>query len=106
MTTRKEMPAVPIRRRQPTPWVQRVLIVLTLIVAADSLFGDRGFAARARIQRQLATSRAELGGMKNENAGLRVQVRRLKDDPDAIESIAREELGLVRPGELLVLIAR
>ena len=106
MTTRIEMPAVPIRRRQSTPWVQRVLIILTLIVAADSLFGERGLAARARIQRELAERRQDVSVMKNENAGLRSQVRRLGSDPDAIESVAREELGLIRPGELLILIAR
>jgi len=106
MTTRIEMPSVPVRRRAETPWIQRLMIFLTLVVLADSVFGDRGIAERARVQREMERRRQELAAVKQENAGLRVQVRRFKSDPDAIESLAREELGLIRPGELLILIAR
>lgn len=39
-----------------------------------------------------------------ENAGLREQARRLHEDPAMIERIARQDLGLVRPGEILVVL--
>nr|MDQ3347897.1 septum formation initiator family protein [Acidobacteriota bacterium] len=39
-----------------------------------------------------------------ENAGLREQARRLADDPAAIERAAREDLGLIKPGEILVVV--
>jgi cell division protein FtsB len=42
--------------------------------------------------------------LKAENAGLREQARRLKEDPATIEGIARADLGLVRPGEILVVV--
>src|SRR6185503_14215346 len=38
------------------------------------------------------------------NARLREQARRLRNDPRAIESVARGELGLLRPGEILVTV--
>ena len=82
------------------------MIFLTLVVLADSLFGDRGIAARMRTQNELELGRRELAAMKHENAGLRMQVRRLGHDPDAIEAVARGELGLIRRGEILILIAR
>ena len=104
MTSRLEMPAVPVRRRRETPWIQRLMVFLTLVVLADSLFGERGFAARARFQRAFFESREQLAAVQNENAGLREQIRRLQSDPDAIEAVAREELGLIRPGELLVIV--
>jgi cell division protein FtsB len=31
-------------------------------------------------------------------------MRRLNDDPSAIESLARKELGLLRPGEVLFIV--
>ena len=106
MTTRIEMAAIPIRRRAETRWIQRLMIFLTLVVLADSLFGERGIAARSRVQRDFDQAQHELATIGNENAGLREQIRRLRSDPDAIEALAREQLGLIRPGELLVLIAR
>ena len=106
MTSRIEMLAVPVRRRGDTPWLQRLMIVLTLVVLADSLFGERGIGARVAMLRQFEQTRQQLALVKNENAGLREQVRRLESDPGTIEAVAREELGLIRPGELLFLIAR
>ena len=106
MTTRIEMPTVPVRRRERAPWVQRLMIVLTLLVAVDSLFGERGFTARARLQQDMTATVEQLAAVRNENAGLREQILRLEHDADAIEVLAREELGLISPGELLVLIAR
>jgi cell division protein FtsB len=106
MTTRIDMPNVPVRRRPPTPWLQRLMVFLTLVVLADSLFGERGFAAGARINEQFARSQQQLTAVQTENAGLREQIRRLESDPSAIEEVARGELGMIRPGELLILLAR
>ena len=39
-----------------------------------------------------------------ENAKLRETARRLKDDPSAIEEIARRELGLIKPGERVFIV--
>ena len=106
MTTRLEMTSVPVRRRQRAPWVQWLMIVMTLFVAIDSLFGERGFTARARLDQQMGNTAEQLASLKDENAGLREQIRRLESDPSAIELLAREELGLIRPGEVLVLFVR
>ena len=106
MTTRIEMPTVPMRHRPRAPWVQRVMIFLTLLVAVDSLFGERGLAARARLQDDMEATVARLTEVRSENADLREQIQRLESDPGAIELLAREELGVIRPGELLVLFVR
>ena len=42
--------------------------------------------------------------MKAENARLREEARRLRTDPATIEAVARRELGLLKPGELLFII--
>ena len=42
--------------------------------------------------------------MRDENARLRELADRLETDPTTIESLAREKLGLVRPGEILVVV--
>ncbi len=39
--------------------------------------------------------------LEKENHDLYEEISRLQKDPDAIESLARQELGLVREGELI-----
>jgi cell division protein FtsB len=57
---------------------------------------------RARDQYEAAT--ASLADLRAENERLREQVSRLTSDPAAIEELARDELGLMRPGEKLFIV--
>jgi cell division protein FtsB len=98
-----DRPKLPPRRRD-NPWLRRGLIFLTCVVLADALFGDRGLARMLRVRRDYRQAAGALADLKNENAALREKMRRLNEDPDAIEAIAREDLGLIRPGEILVVI--
>ena len=43
-------------------------------------------------------------GQRAENAKLRDQARRLREDPTAMEEIARRELGLIKPGERVFIV--
>ena len=76
--------------------------VCSLLV--NGLFGERGLADTIRARRAYRTASRDLDRLKQDNAALREQARRLRDDPGTIESVAREELGLVRPGEIVVTI--
>jgi len=66
--------------------------------------GDRGLAQSIRARREYRRARADLVRLKDRNDALRDEVRRLTADPAAIEAVAREELGLARPGEILVVV--
>ena len=44
--------------------------------------------------------------LEKENQHLYEEISRLQNDPDAIESLARQELGLVREGELIFQFVR
>jgi cell division protein FtsB len=79
-----------------------VFVVSVLIV--DALVGDQGLIATLRARKQYDELAAELARIRVENAGLREEARRLKEDPAAIEEIARRELGLMSPGEKLFII--
>jgi len=47
---------------------------------------------------------ATIARQRAENARLRDEVRRLREDPATIEEIARRELGLIKPGERVFII--
>ena len=42
--------------------------------------------------------------MTARNDALTEDIRRLREDPSAVEELAREELGLIKDGELLIIL--
>ena len=104
MTTPIDTVRLASARRLNRSWVRFAMVFVAGVVLLDSLIGNRGFGARVRAQRQYADATRALGAIRNENAGLLGQIRRLQTDPATIEAVAREELGMIRPGELLFVI--
>jgi cell division protein FtsB len=70
----------------------------------DAFVGEKGLFEGLRARQAYAEAQASLNALRAENAALRVDVQRFTDDPAAIESLAREQLGLIRPGELLFIV--
>jgi cell division protein FtsL len=78
------------------------LIVLVLVV--HDIFGTHGFLAMRRTQSEIKKVQADLDQLDKENLQLEQEVRELKTDPHKIEKIARDELGLAKPGEVIIKI--
>lgn len=97
-----ERPDIP--RRQPRRIWSRVALFAACALLLNGLFGERGLLETLRARRHFDTAAAELARIRQENAGLREHARRLRHDPAAIEAVARGELGLLRPGEILITI--
>ena len=81
-----------------------VLAFVTAILVIDAVFGEKGLVALLKARREFEGVEASLANARAENARLREQARRLREDPAAIEEIARRELGLIKPGEKLFII--
>ncbi len=81
-----------------------VFIFITAVLLVDTVFGEKGLVALVKARRQLASIERALDQARNENQALRAEARRLREDPSAIEALARGELGLIRPGEKLFII--
>lgn len=85
--------------------VTRGLLFLGLGVAlVDGIFGQRGMIENVRLRARNDAVAASVEAVSAENAALREDVRRLIEDPSAIEELARRELGLIKKGELLVIL--
>jgi cell division protein FtsB len=93
-----------IHRRPPRRYWSHVMLFAACVLLANGLFGERGLMDTIRARRAYSRAARDLDRLKRANAVLRDQARRLRDDPGTIESVARGELGLVRPGEILVTI--
>ena len=81
-----------------------LLLLLMAVLAVHDIFGQHGFLAMRRTEREIARIKQELGQLNEENRQLAEQVKALKSDPQLIEKIARDELGLARPGEVIIKI--
>jgi len=92
------------RRPRVRRVVQLLLILVAAVVVADALVGDQGLLAIMRARRQYDQLAASLARQRAENARLRDQARRLREDPSAIEEAARRDLGLIRPGEKVFIV--
>ena len=79
-------------------------MLIALVVIMDALAGDRGLLAMLRVRGQYNALAATLARERAENARLAEQARRLREDPTAIEEVARRELGLIKPGEKVFII--
>lgn len=93
----------PARRRwRVTP---RFWLILMLVFGAYMAYAYiTGFIEIARLERAIAAVEKEIEKVTLENEALRRELARLQS-PEYIEKVAREELGLVMPGETAVIIA-
>jgi cell division protein FtsB len=78
--------------------------LVAAIVIVDAVVGDRGLLAMLRARHQYDQLAGTIARQRAENARLREEVRRLREDPAAIEEIARRDLGLIRPGEKVFIV--
>ena len=80
---------------------RQVLGLALFALLVHDVFGAHGFIAMRRTQKEIEQIRGQIVKLNDENKSLSSQVTSLKTDPKAIERIAREEMGLARPGEII-----
>jgi cell division protein FtsB len=84
--------------------VTYALLGIAVVLMVNALVGDNGYLAGLRARREYDQATAEVARLRLENQALEEHARRLRDDPLAIEEAARRDLGLIRPGETLVIV--
>jgi cell division protein FtsB len=107
----RRRPAAPAAPRLLTPRgtkagraVRWVLLIFGAVVVIDALVGDRGLLASWRARDEYNALVGTIQTLEADNDRLRDELQRLKDDPAAVEEIARRELGLIRPGEKVFIV--
>jgi cell division protein FtsL len=86
------------------PYGRGLLGLLVLVMMVHDVFGTHGFLAMRRTQNEIRKVKANLDALRKENAALAQEVKDLNTDPRLIEKIARDDLGLARPGEIIIRI--
>jgi cell division protein FtsB len=84
-------------------WLTRgglAAVIAMLLANSDRLWDDDDRVAR--LHQQIRTAETELRAVERANELARRQALALRRDPAAIEAVARDELGLVYPDELVL----
>ncbi len=77
------------------------LLVMSIVAVPLRILDEQGLPRYRMLKQELADIEAENERLRREVLQLTRDVDRLRDDPLAIERIARDELGMVRDGELI-----
>ena len=83
-----------------------VVAALLLVLGGTAVFGDGGLLALRRLRGEVVSLHREVRALEAENDRLSKAIADLQENPAVIERIAREELGLVRPGERVLRFPR
>ncbi len=77
------------------------IIVGILVVLYSSLVGPNKLSKIYALRKQREQLKEDILTLKQKNELLREEINELQSNPDVICRIAREQLGLVKPGELV-----
>jgi cell division protein FtsB len=77
------------------------LLGVALVGAPMMIFSRDGMPRLETVERELHTVDAENSNLRRAIDVLRARVTKLRDDPAAVEQLARDELGLIRQSEVV-----
>ncbi|WP_438020970.1 septum formation initiator family protein [Sorangium sp. So ce315] len=96
--------------RRIAVFLERTLPIAVLIVAVVGapimIFSPQGLPRLRELERELTYVEEENAELGRQIEALRGKVARLRDDPTAVERIARDNLGLVRQSEVVFQFSR
>jgi cell division protein FtsL len=81
---------------------RHLLVIFVVVLVVHDIFGPHGYLVMRRKQQEIRKVGAEIAKLNKENTTLDQNVTDLKSDPQTIQKIARDELGLAKPGEIII----
>jgi cell division protein FtsB len=92
---------------EPTRWltlrplkIGAAALLLTLLVVA----GIKSYRDLVAVRQQESALRQDVARTEQRIDDLRHRVERLRSDPATLERLAREELGMVHPGDVVIVL--
>ncbi len=85
----------------PKSLISLVVILVSMAILFMAVFGDHGYFALRRQQELLKQSQQERSKAQAEQERLKKELQELRS-PEGVERVAREEIKLAKPGEIVV----
>jgi len=81
--------------------IGRYLVVFLLLMALLITFGNRGLVDNYLVSKRLAQLKSQGNEITTENNDLKKKILLLRNDLTYIEALARNELGMVKEGDIV-----
>jgi len=78
-----------------------MLLFVSVALVVHEIFGANGYLVLRRQQKERETLQQQIEQLQQENEQLEKQIKALRTDPAAIERVAREQMHLAKPGEMI-----
>ena len=92
---------MPFRFSIPQRWLIYLFSALIVLLASITVVGERGVLHLWRLRGEQSRLDEQNFRLQKENEALRQRIYRIRNDNAYLEKLAREELNLVRPGEIV-----
>jgi cell division protein FtsB len=91
----------PPESRQRYRAAMAALMVMAATLIVHEIFGKNGYLALRKQKQEYRALEQQIEQLKQENRELEEQVKALRTDPKAIEKVARDDMRMARPGEII-----
>jgi len=92
---------MPLPLSLPYRWPIYLLGTLIIALSLVTIVGERGAVHLWRLRREKVRLDEQNFRLQLENQKLHQRIMRIRNDNDYLEKLAREELNMVRPGEVV-----
>lgn len=76
-------------------------VIFFLVVTATAYYKENGLNDVGKLHSEIAAVKEEIRAFTFDNNRMRMELVSLSQSDDQVEAIAREQLGLVKPGEVV-----
>lgn len=85
----------------PQRWPVYLIVSLIVLLSLVTIVGERGALHLWRLYGEKNRLDEQNYRLQKENESLRQRVEKIRNDDEYLEKLAREELNMVRPGEVV-----
>lgn len=94
------------RLRLPQRWPIYLLSTIIVLLSLVTMVGERGAIHLLRLREEKSRLDEQNYRLQKENETLRQRIWRIRNDNRYLEKLAREELNMVRPGDVVYRFGR
>jgi cell division protein FtsB len=81
-----------------------VLALLSMVMFMHEIFGRNGYLTLRHQKKEYTHLQQQIQTLSKQNQQLEQKINALKDNPEAVEKQARDQLHLAKPGELIYML--
>lgn len=81
-----------------------VMALLSLALLIHEIFGQNGYMTLRRQKKEYTALQQQIQTVSEQNQQLEQKIHALKNNPEAVEKQARDQLRLVKPGEIIYML--